>query len=133
MALANKTVLAGTLAGAFALATPTAFAEQPYEPPRPSHNMFGMTGLIETPTAHVQPDGQISLSSSYFGGFLRNTLSAQIFPGIEAAFRYSVLEDVIGPGTNPSTLFDRSFDIKLQINEETDRWPAVALNKKCII
>lgn len=115
------------IAGAVMLLPRIAHAEELYQPPRPSHNMFGMTGLIETPTANVQPDGQITLSSSYFGGFLRNTLSAQIFPGLEVAFRYSVLEDVAGPASNPIDGFDRSFDIKLQISEETDRWPALAI------
>ncbi|MEM7058344.1 MAG: YjbH domain-containing protein [Pseudomonadota bacterium] len=127
MMRATWAVISCTFAGALALSQPAAHAEEPYQPPRPSHNMFGLTGLIETPTANVQPDGQITISSSYFGGFLRNTLSAQILPGLEVGFRYSVLEDVAGSANAPFTLFDRGFDIKLQLSEETDRWPALSI------
>ena len=127
MVLNRRNLFGGMLLGTFAFSTSGAIAEQPYEPPRPSHNLFGITGNIDTPSAHVQPDGQLTLSTGYFGGFLRTTLSAQIFPGLEAAFRYSALEDVAGLASNPSTLFDRSFDIKLQLSEETERWPAIAI------
>ena len=114
----------GCVLGCFAGA---AWAEEPYSPPRPTYNLFGITGLVDTPTADMQPDGQIALTSSYFGGFLRNTLAVQLFPGVEGTFRYSVLEDALGTRTNPRTLFDRSFDIKLKLVNESDKWPAVAI------
>jgi hypothetical protein len=98
-------------------------SEEPVQPPRPSHNLFGMTGLIDMPTAEMQPDAQLSLTTGFFGGYLRNTLSAQILPGVEAAFRYSILEDLVG-GTDGGTLYDRSFDIKLRLIEESKDWPA---------
>lgn len=98
-------------------------AEEPYAPPRPTHNLFGMTGLLDTPTADLQPDGQVSLTSSYFGGSLRTTLSAQVLPGVEAAFRYSFID---GSGAIGST-FDRSFDVKIQLVEGNERWPSVAI------
>src|SRR6056297_836145 len=101
-------VCAAALTAGLCAATPAA-AEAPDPRPRPTHNMFGMTGLMETPTAEMQPDGQISFTTNYFAGFNRNTLSVQILPGVEAAFRYSVLQDILeGQGT----LYDRSFDIK---------------------
>ena len=102
---------------------PFSYAEEPYAPPRPNHNLFGMTGLIDTPTADMQPDGQVSLTSSYFGGNMRNTLSAQLFPGIEAAFRYSFIDDFTASGAT----FDRSFDIKIQLAKEGPNWPSVAI------
>lgn len=99
-------------------------AEVPVPPPRPSHNLFGMTGLIDTPTAEMQPDAQFSITSGYFGGYLRNTIAVQVLPGLEAAFRYSVLEDMLsGPGE--TTLFDRSFDLKLRLVQESPDWPAM--------
>jgi hypothetical protein len=99
-------------------------AEEPVPPPRPSHNLYGITGLIDMPTAEMQPDAEISLTAGYFAGYLRNTLSAQILPGLEAAFRYSVLEDMAGGG---ETLYDRSFDVKLRLIEESPDWPAVVI------
>ena len=97
--------------------------EEPASPPRPSHNLYGITGLIDMPTAEMQPDAELSLSSGYFAGYLRNTLSFQILPELEAAFRYSVLDSLAGGlGT---TLYDRSFDVKLRLIEESPKWPAV--------
>ncbi len=95
-------------------------------PPRPSLNLYGMTGLIDMPTAEMQPDAQFSVTSSYFGGYLRNTIAFQALPWFEVAFRYSVLDDMLqGPGE--TTLYDRSFDLKLKLIEEAPNWPAVSL------
>ena len=101
------------LALAAALALPGALqAEEPLAPNQPSVNLYGMTGLIDTPSAEMQPDAQFTITSSYFGGYLRNTISTQILPGLETAFRYSVLEEMAGGG---ATLYDRSFDLKLTV------------------
>ena len=108
-----------------ALALPGApGAEEPVPPLRPSLNLFGMTGLIDMPTAEMQPDAQFNITSSYFGGYLRNTMSTQILPGVEAAFRYSVLDDMLAGG---KTLYDRSFDLKLRLIEESPQWPSVVI------
>ena len=102
-------------------------AEEPVAPKRPGYNMFGITGGIDTPSADMQPDGQLGLTTSYFSGFSRNTLTAQIMPGIEAAFRYSVLHDFRNASFADRTLFDRSFDIKARILEEGSTWPSIAI------
>ncbi len=99
-------------------------AEEPVAPERATHNLYGMTGLIDMPTAEMQPDAQVSVTSGYFDGFLRTTLSAQILPGVEAAFRYSILDDLAGEG---DTLFDRSFDAKLRLVQEGPKWPGVVV------
>ncbi|MEM8698431.1 MAG: YjbH domain-containing protein, partial [Pseudomonadota bacterium] len=104
-------------------------AEEPdaeLAPPRPTTNNFGMTGLIEMPSAEVQPDAQITVTTSFFSGFLRNQISAAVLPGVEAAFRYSALGD-LGTVPGQNTLFDRSFDIKVQLVEESANWPALAI------
>ncbi|WP_285672272.1 YjbH domain-containing protein [Paralimibaculum aggregatum] len=105
----------------------TAPAEVPLPPERPSHNLFGVTGLIDTPTAQMQPDAQISLTSSYFGGFYRNTVSFQVLPFLEGAFRYSVLDEFFPDDSVRRALYDRSFDVKLRLVEEGVYWPSVAV------
>jgi hypothetical protein len=129
--LRGDTFISGATRALACLALPVALAlpgapraEEPVPPPRPSLNLFGMTGLIDMPTAEMQPDAQFNITSSYFGGFLRNTISTQILPGVEAAFRYSVLEDMLPGG---ETLYDRSFDIKLRLIEESPQWPSVVV------
>lgn len=106
-----------------ACASPAA-GEEPVPLSRPTHNLFGMTGLIDTPTADVQPDGQVSLTGGYLDGDVRVTLSAQVLPALEAAFRYSRIGNFTFDG---GETFDRSFDVKLQFIQENERWPAVAL------
>lgn len=108
------------LSGAMAL------AEEPQEPSRPSLNLFGITGLIDTPTADMQPDANFTTTVGYFGGFLRNTITSQFLPGIEASFRYSILNE-LSPPPNGTTLFDRSFDLKIRLMQESEKWPAVAV------
>ena len=115
------------LAFVVALALPGALrAEEPLPPDRPSLNLYGMTGLIDMPSAEMQPDAQFTITSSFFGGYLRNTIAVQILPGLETAFRYSVLEDMLaGPGS--TTLYDRSFDLKLRLIQEGPDWPTVVV------
>lgn len=119
-----RAAMASACAIAVAPALATSAAAQEPPPPRAENmNLFGMTGLIDTPTARVQPDGQLSFTTGYFGGFLRNTLNFQVLPRIEGAFRYSVLDQFFSPQID---LFDRSFDIKILISDETRNFPAIA-------
>ena len=51
------------------------------------YNTYGYSGLIEMPTAHAMPDGELAATSSYSKNTLRNTLTFQIAPRLTAAFR----------------------------------------------
>ena len=115
------------LAFAAALALPDALrAEEPVAPNQPSVNLYGMTGLIDMPSAEMQPDAQFTITSSFFGGYLRNTISVQILPGLETAFRYSVLDNMLASASG-TTLYDRSFDLKLRLIREAPNWPSVVI------
>ncbi|MGM0586107.1 MAG: YjbH domain-containing protein, partial [Pseudomonadota bacterium] len=115
---------AGACALAASFAGAPALSQEPPAPRPESLNLFGVTGLIDMPSARVQPDGQLSFTSGYFGGYLRNTINFQVLPRVEGTFRYSILADYFGPGAD---LYDRSFDLKVLISDET-RWsPAIAL------
>ena len=119
----GRFALACLAVAASAAVSGPAAAEEPLPPARANHNLFGMTGLIDMPSAEMQPDGEVVFTSSFFGGYLRNTFSAQILPGIEGAFRYSILNEVFSePG---GALYDRSFDVKLKLIEEGRKWPGV--------
>jgi hypothetical protein len=86
-------------------------------------SLFGAPGLIDMPSAEVYDDGNLALSSSYFGGNLRNTLTFQITPRLQGSFRYSKIDDYQGA----IDLFDRSFDLRYQILQETNALPAIAV------
>ncbi|MBA3324516.1 MAG: YjbH domain-containing protein, partial [Rhodobacteraceae bacterium] len=97
---------------------------------RPSLNLYGLTGLIDMPSAQSQPDAQVSLSYSYFGETQRRNFNFQILPRISGAIRYSTIENW-GRNNDPRyELFDRSFDVQFTLLKEGEwrSWtPAVAL------
>ncbi|HLS18331.1 MAG TPA: YjbH domain-containing protein, partial [Paracoccaceae bacterium] len=119
----NRLLLAGVLTGLVGL-VPAAVAEEPESPQRPTRNLFGMTGLIDMPTAEMQPDGEVALGAGYFGTTLRTTLSAQFLPWLEVAFRYTKVTDW---GSAGDEIFGRSFDAKLRLVEEGETWPAIVI------
>ncbi|MCO4847349.1 MAG: YjbH domain-containing protein [Yoonia sp.] len=88
-----------------------------------STSLFGTPGLIDMPSAEVYDDGNIALTSSYFGGNLRNTLTFQITPRLQGSFRYSKIDDYQGA----IDLFDRSFDLRYQIAREGRIAPSLAV------
>ncbi len=96
-----------------------------YRVTTPSLSFYGSTGLIDMPTAEHQPDAQFSSSVSYFGGQSRFNLTFQAFPWLSATFRYSGIEDLNLFGFD--TYYDRGFDVRFRLLEETDVLPAVTL------
>lgn len=102
---------------------------------RPTLNMYGTTGLIDMPSAEAQPDGNLTASSTYFGGITRTTLSFQITPRLSASFRYGGIQNWNANipenkrnGVNAfETYYDRSFDLRYQVFTEGRYRPAVAI------
>ncbi|MEM7438836.1 MAG: YjbH domain-containing protein [Pseudomonadota bacterium] len=99
--------------------------DRTYAQTAPTLNTFGSTGLVEMPTAEHQPEGEINSTVSYFPGGSRYTLSFQITPRLSGSFRYSVISNFVS-GTN-ATLYDRSFDLRYKVLEETRFLPAVTV------
>lgn len=88
-------------------------------------NNFGMPGgLIDMPTAEAAPDGQLSVTISHFEGYTKNTASFQLLPWVSGSFRYIGVDDL-----SPlfDVYYDRSFDLKFRVIEETDYLPSVAV------
>ena len=93
----------------------------------PAIGMFGTPALIDMPTGESAPDGQFSVSSSYFAGINRNTITFQISPRLSGSFRYASHQ---GPGVSN---FDRSFDIRYQLMFESRYRPAIAIGLRDFI
>lgn len=88
-------------------------------------NNYGNPGsLIDMPTAESAPDGELTTNITYFDGFFRTTLSFQITDRLSGSFRYAGTEDI-----TPlfSTYYDRSFDLRFRLFDETDFTPAVSV------
>lgn len=123
MAARRRSWAAGTVS-ALALALPVA-AHADTAPVGNTVNLFGNPGLIDMPSAEMQPDAQFTPSISYFGGSARATLTFQATPRISGSFRYSILYGYNLGGY--SNYADRSLDIKFLLAEEGRRMPAIAI------
>lgn len=97
---------------------------------RPTLNLFGNAGLIDTPTAHPMRDADLSLTLAYIASpgedaqdMARGAVNFQIGPRLSGTFRYIVLEEL---GTT-SPYMDRGFDVRYLLAEEGSRRPALSL------
>tara|TARA_R110000737_G_scaffold26627_4_gene45406 strand:- start:11999 stop:14188 length:2190 start_codon:yes stop_codon:yes gene_type:complete len=90
---------------------------------QPTLGFYGAPGLLDMPAGTAMKDGDVSLTSAYFHGALRNTLSFQISPRLSGSFRYAILDDFALTGNR----YDRSFDLRYLLAEEGDVMPAVTI------
>jgi hypothetical protein len=111
--------------GAIAQDVPLSQPAQAVTWEKPTLGFYGAPGILDMPSGNMMPDGEVSLSASYFRGILRNNLTFQIMPWISGSFRYSILDNYDFGGT--TNRYDRSFDLRFQLREEDDVWPAVAV------
>ncbi|RKF12411.1 YjbH domain-containing protein [Roseovarius spongiae] len=104
-------------------------------------NSYGTPGgLIDMPTAEMAPEGQLSTTVSAYGlgrnnQTTRTTLTFQVLPRLSASFRYSGIGGLVSTPGRPAftTLYDRSFDLRYRVLDET-RWrPAVAVGLRDFI
>jgi hypothetical protein len=93
----------------------------------PFFNLYGTPGLIDMPSAEMAPDATLSSSIAHFGGNTRTTITFQVLPKVSASFRYSAIKHLYVPTWTDTSYYDRSFDIRYQVLEETDTRPAIAI------
>lgn len=129
---AGLATLAMVSASAVSVGTEAPAQEAPL--PRPSLNLYGMTGLMDMPSAEAQPDGQVSFNYTQFGETSRRNFSFQILPRLTGGLRYSTIKnwgqaDDLGVYDPSYDLYDRSFDLQFQLlDEDRKGWrPSVAI------
>lgn len=93
----------------------------------PSFNLYGTPGMIDMPTAEMAPDATFSTTMSHFGGNTRSTITFQVLPRLTGSFRYSAINHLYVRGWTDSSYYDRSFDLRYQVWDETDRRPSVSI------
>ncbi|WP_229836852.1 YjbH domain-containing protein [Aliiroseovarius zhejiangensis] len=89
-----------------------------------SYTIYGTPGLIAMPTAEAAADSELAFTYSQFGPNANGTLSFQITPRLSGSFRYAKIADfhpVVGD------YFDRSFDIRYRVLNESKYFPAVSV------
>ena len=90
-----------------------------------TYTLYGTPGLVEMPTARSAPDGEIIASYSHWNLQQKTSFTFQLTPRLSGTFRYSGIDERSGPATDGT--FDRSFDFKYRIVDETDWRPAIAI------
>lgn len=90
-----------------------------------TYTLLGTPGLVEMPTARSAPDAEVSIGISAWRLQQKSNFTFQITPRLTGAFRYAGIDERKGPGTDGT--YDRSFDLRYRILDETKYRPAVAI------
>jgi len=96
---------------------------------RPTLNFYGVPGLIDMPGGHSLPDGVLALNVAQIGPSIgRRGLTFQITPRLQGSFRYSGSKGLLVGGFRPDqTYYDRSFDLRFRLLDESRYIPAVTI------
>lgn len=111
-----------------ALALSLSAALQAQDAPPPTANEWGGIGLLQTPTARMASDGDLSFTASHNSPYSRYNLTLQPFPWLESTFRYINVSN-IRYGSNiagDQNYKDKSIDFKLRLWQESRWLPEVA-------
>lgn len=86
-------------------------------------NSYGLPGGVDTPSAEVLPDGTLGATLAWSDYNRRNSLVFQAAPRLTTGLRYSRIEGLSDRGY----VWDRSFDLRYQMFEESGWRPAMAM------
>jgi len=89
-------------------------------------NTFGEIGILDMPSAHMAPDGQLAFVVSDLGSAQRYNLAFQFLPWLEGSFRYSHFDP------RPRD-YDRSFSVKIRLSQEGSNVPDISVGIRDII
>lgn len=94
-----------------------------------SANDWGMTGLLQTPSARTPAAGQVALTVSRTWPYTQTSATLSPFDGLELAVRYTHISNKLyGPSIAGDQGYkDKSSEIKLRLLEEGPWQPALAL------
>ncbi|MDT7526303.1 YjbH domain-containing protein [Pseudidiomarina sp. GXY010] len=92
---------------------------------------FGGVGLLQTPTARMNPYGELSINYSDADEYRRTAVSLQLFPWLTATARYTDIRYQLYSGdsnfSGDQTLKDKGFDAKVLLSQEGKYLPQLAL------
>jgi len=91
---------------------------------------YGTPGLVEVPTAEMLDDDELAFTASTFNNTTRYALTYQLFPRMNATFRYTLIDDWGPQNINNA---DRSFDVSFLLARETNWRPSVVLGLRDIV
>ncbi len=80
---------------------------------------FGTTGLLDIPSARMSNDGELTGTTAIRSRNKSIALTYQIMPWMEGTFRYT--------GHKDFELWDRNFEVKVRLFQETNSLPEIAI------
>ena len=86
---------------------------------------YGTTGLINIPSARMETDSTLSSTIAYDGRHKQFALTYQATPWLEGTFRYT--------GFNEFFRWDRNYEVKARLWEETDYLPQLAVGIRDLV
>lgn len=104
--------------------------------PTYSQSDFGGVGLMQTPTARMNPEGQFAIAYSDTNEFRRMSVNLQLFDWLEATARYTDIR-YLNYSSDPEfsgdqTYKDKGFDVKVRLMSESEYMPHIALGLRDI-
>lgn len=104
----------------------------PKPPPRDlplTASDWGVTGLMQTPTARMAPAGEAAVGMSRTRPYTHLNVNLQPLDWLEVSFRYTdVSNRLYGPAiAGDQTYKDKSIDFKLRLTKELDYLPQLAV------
>lgn len=104
-----------------------AYAEKARDLPV-SPSDWGITGLLQTPTARMQKSGSLAAHVAHVDPYTQYNIVLQPFDRVEAAVRYTNIDGVsYGPVSPDQDLKDKSLDVKLKLLNESRWLPQLAV------
>ena len=86
---------------------------------------FGVTGLIDTPTARMSADGTLTTTAAIQSRTNSYAITYQVTPWLEGTFRYT--------GFNEFFHWDRNYEAKVRLWQEQDYLPQVAIGIRDLV
>ncbi|WP_113906551.1 YjbH domain-containing protein [Aliidiomarina celeris] len=97
----------------------------------PSRSNYGSIGLIQTPTARMAPEGELTLSYSDMQEYRRYNAHLQAFPWLEVGGFYTRVPSArysAFPGFSGDNIYtDKGFDLKVRILKESEWRPELSV------
>ena len=100
---------------------------QDWSTTRPTLNLFGNAGIIDTPTAHPMWDADLSFTANFLNSpseyMARSAVNFQVGKRLSGTFRYIALEEF----SVHAPYLDRGFDVRYLLAEEGRYRPAISI------
>jgi hypothetical protein len=97
----------------------------------PSYSNYGSVGIIQMPSARLQPVGSLAFSFSDLDPYLRGSVIAYPFSWFEASYQYTDINNALYSNarafSGDQTFKDKSFDVKFKLLSEKKYTPAIAV------